>query len=114
VSFDLERLLSLQRPCGPCAAFAPLGERPNSVSCIALFTMSVGIFAVSLARSDRKAHRAMNLPIGSSGGLSRRRLAAACRSLPRHPVNRTAKLGGAYRDRTDDLMLAKHALSQLS
>jgi hypothetical protein len=24
------------------------------------------------------------------------------------------KFGGAYRDRTDDLMLAKHALSQLS
>ena len=28
-----------------------------------------------------------------------------------HP---TSKLGGGERDRTDDLMLAKHALSQLS
>jgi hypothetical protein len=33
---------------------------------------------------------------------------AATRSLLRTPI------GGARRDRTDDLMLAKHALSQLS
>src|SRR3954454_10038851 len=35
-----------------------------------------------------------------------------CVAAPR--VARTAKRGGARRDRTDDLMLAKHALSQLS
>ena len=34
------------------------------------------------------------------------------RGAPR--VARRAKRGGARRDRTDDLMLAKHALSQLS
>ncbi len=32
----------------------------------------------------------------------------------RAPSRRTAKVGGGGRDRTDDLMLAKHALSQLS
>ncbi len=31
-----------------------------------------------------------------------------------HPARRRQTLGGARRDRTDDLMLAKHALSQLS
>jgi hypothetical protein len=36
----------------------------------------------------------------------------SCVAVPR--VARTAKRGGARRDRTDDLMLAKHALSQLS
>ena len=34
-------------------------------------------------------------------------------SLAPHPAHR-AKVGGGRRDRTDDLMLAKHALSQLS
>ena len=33
---------------------------------------------------------------------------------PRLLLNRRRDLGGARRDRTDDLMLAKHALSQLS
>jgi hypothetical protein len=37
---------------------------------------------------------------------------ASCVAVPR--VARRAKRGGARRDRTDDLMLAKHALSQLS
>jgi hypothetical protein len=36
----------------------------------------------------------------------------SCVAAPR--VARRAKRGGARRDRTDDLMLAKHALSQLS
>jgi hypothetical protein len=36
----------------------------------------------------------------------------SCVATPR--VARRAKRGGARRDRTDDLMLAKHALSQLS
>src|ERR1700757_5495754 len=31
-----------------------------------------------------------------------------------HSASRRPKRGGARRDRTDDLMLAKHALSQLS
>jgi hypothetical protein len=37
---------------------------------------------------------------------------SACVAAPR--AARRAKRGGARRDRTDDLMLAKHALSQLS
>ena len=37
---------------------------------------------------------------------------SSCVAAPR--VARRAKRGGARRDRTDDLMLAKHALSQLS
>ena len=39
------------------------------------------------------------------------------RLIADEPANRIVALagdGGAYRDRTDDLMLAKHALSQLS
>ena len=36
----------------------------------------------------------------------------SCMAVPREA--RRAKRGGARRDRTDDLMLAKHALSQLS
>ena len=35
-------------------------------------------------------------------------------ALPNRKLARPAKAGGARRDRTDDLMLAKHALSQLS
>ena len=41
------------------------------------------------------------------GSLCHRRLAEPKQAKP-------AKAGGARRDRTDDLMLAKHALSQLS
>ena len=73
---------------------------------------------VSLARSDRKAHPAMSLPIGSRGGLvgpagSRTGdLTLAKRAL--YPAELRPRRGGAYRDRTGDLMLAKHALSQLS
>jgi hypothetical protein len=37
----------------------------------------------------------------------RRRITSPVFQIPK-------KFGGAYRDRTDDLMLAKHALSQLS
>lgn len=66
VSFDLERLLSLQRTEVPCAAPAPLGERPNSVSCIALFTMSV---RCRLARAiGQEGSCLMNLPIRSKAG----------------------------------------------
>src|SRR4051812_23417845 len=36
------------------------------------------------------------------------------RALPWHAVVSIKPSGGARRDRTDDLMLAKHALSQLS
>jgi hypothetical protein len=35
-------------------------------------------------------------------------------AMRKHPVMQTPCDGGARRDRTDDLMLAKHALSQLS
>jgi hypothetical protein len=41
-----------------------------------------------------------------------RRFAFSCVAAPREAQR--AKRGGARRDRTDDLMLAKHALSQLS
>jgi hypothetical protein len=76
---------------------------------------------VSLARSDRKAHHRVNPPIGSCAprgfaappqirwwSLSRQRRAH------RRLGGGTSEAGGAYRDRTGDLMLAKHALSQLS
>ena len=52
-----------------------------------------------LARLDRRVSRALDVsapPIGV-----------------RH-ISVGIAVGGAYRDRTDDLMLAKHALSQLS
>ena len=41
---------------------------------------------------------------------------SACRNSgsPRYRQIAAEKIGGAERDRTDDLMLAKHALSQLS
>jgi hypothetical protein len=54
----------------------------------------------------RKAGRR---PLGHAGHASR---FGSCVAVPR--VARRAKRGGARRDRTDDLMLAKHALSQLS
>ena len=36
------------------------------------------------------------------------------RAMPAKPVSSSLETGGAYRDRTDDLKLAKLALSQLS
>ena len=69
----------------------PHSGRTQNVSCFALFTMSV-----SACR---------DLAIGQEGSSSD------------EPANRIAGergAGGAYRDRTGDLMLAKHALSQLS
>ena len=41
-------------------------------------------------------------------------VAAFAAGLPSRSWLQPAKAGGARRDRTDDLMLAKHALSQLS
>src|SRR5882672_7278691 len=54
----------------------------------------------------RKARRR---PLGYAGHASP---FGSCVAVPREA--RRAKRGGARRDRTDDLMLAKHALSQLS
>ena len=54
----------------------------------------------------RKARRR---PLGYAGHASP---FGSCVAAPREA--RRAKRGGARRDRTDDLMLAKHALSQLS
>jgi hypothetical protein len=54
----------------------------------------------------RKARRR---PLGCAGHASP---FGSCVAVPREA--RRAKRGGARRDRTDDLMLAKHALSQLS
>ena len=54
----------------------------------------------------RKARRRR---LGYAGHASR---FGPCVAVPR--LARRAKRGGARRDRTDDLMLAKHALSQLS
>ncbi len=42
----------------------------------------------------------------------RAQIGGACQN--NQPFQRSNKFGGAGRDRTDDLMLAKHALSQLS
>ena len=39
---------------------------------------------------------------------------ALFRTTPAPPLKTKAMTGGGERDRTDDLMLAKHALSQLS
>jgi hypothetical protein len=51
-------------------------------------------------------------PVFSSSELRRARFADPLSAAPREA--RRATRGGARRDRTDDLMLAKHALSQLS
>src|ERR1700722_15395755 len=50
--------------------------------------------------------------LGPKGLRRARFILRPCVTAPR--VARSAKRGGARRDRTDDLMLAKHALSQLS
>lgn len=46
--------------------------------------------------------------------VSRTNLNTVAAPLAAPRIARRAKRGGACRDRTDDLMLAKHALSQLS
>jgi hypothetical protein len=66
----------------------------------------------------------VSLPIGSSSCLACRSAARGRGSWwslsrqkaapPKVSVGGTNAVGGAYRDRTGDLMLAKHALSQLS
>jgi hypothetical protein len=53
--------------------------------------------------------KACRRPLGYAGHASP---FGSCVAVPREA--RRAKRGGARRDRTDDLMLAKHALSQLS
>src|ERR1700681_956122 len=70
-----------------------------------------GFIVVASARNDGEAAYAESRrrPSGYAGHASP---FGSCVAAPR--VARRAKRGGARRDRTDDLMLAKHALSQLS
>ena len=73
----------------------------GSVRTTLLFTMSMN----RQQACRRTAHRNRRLSL-----LCRRKR----RRMPRIRLRRSGKAGGARRDRTDDLMLAKHALSQLS
>ena len=82
-----------------------------------LFTM-LDIFAHHAATGS---HRALTLAAGGKLSLSsdtiRMGKARTSRPHPRQPYTgsrASPKKSGARRDRTDDLMLAKHALSQLS
>ena len=131
VSFDLERLLSLQRTSkGPLRGARPTRRTPEQrlVYC-SLHDVSVPDVAIRRSVSRRLARAIgqegssqMNLPIRSGAS----RILRLCRKRrwwslsPRRGANQRLgrrnqpKVGGAYRDRTGDLMLAKHALSQLS
>ena len=70
-----------------------------------LFTMSDNMHRVIKDRRDTR-FRCMDEHLGSAAHWGSYRP-----SINRHP---TQNLGGARRDRTDDLLLAKQALSQLS
>ena len=84
----------------------PAGTRPGASDRQPLFTMSVSREGVPPLAARRRRTRRPKPPRISSTG--------------RHPIPgaapkaRSNEDGGAERDRTDDLMLAKHALSQLS
>jgi hypothetical protein len=115
---------------------SPTWERPEDVSCFALFTMSLcrmspsgGQYVAAISRSDRKAHAsepASHIALRSGAGMVGRggvepptsRLSGVrSNHLSYRPIpwaGWPVEAGGAYRDRTGDLMLAKHALSQLS
>ena len=60
-------------------------------------------------RSTRLRHDRRKVPEGSSQSKLRSVFAVVAQHL-----SRSSRAGGADRDRTDDLKLAKHALSQLS
>ena len=149
-SAPLEDLHPRTTPERADASEPPLGPDPERLVFCSLHDVScrmspsgVSVLA-AISRSDRKAHRAMNLPIGSHIGLP---LLEPARGLVGRggvepPTSRLSGVrsnhlsyrpnpvrgssadapsassgghaGGAYRDRTGDLMLAKHALSQLS
>ena len=65
-------------------------------------------------RALRLSRRCRDLQILFSSEAPLSQSSPTNRTHPPPPRPRRANLGGARRDRTDDLMLAKHALSQLS
>ena len=108
VCFDLERLLSPQGPRRDPAGLRPTRRTPDSVSCFCSLNDVTkpgrprpGQSMRLISRPDGKARPQTRPPVRSK----------ALRSKALRPK---ARAGGAYRDRTGDLMLAKHALSQLS
>ena len=107
------RLRALTNPSA--ARLAPSGPRPNALP----------LHNVRDRRPRTRGGDVLRRPIG----LRQRQALSSQRNLikshrkdrSRRPICSTARqdlaaqdLGGARRDRTDDLMLAKHALSQLS
>ena len=106
----------------------PHSGRTQNVSCFALFTMSVPDVAIRAVSASCRLARAIGQE-GSFRDEPANRIVSADFAAPpqeplvepvapkaRSPKTRQAepRSGGAYRDRTGDLMLAKHALSQLS
>ena len=80
-------------PCGRTADPAALGRISMKLMCISLYDVNSGEFVeFTLVRLDGQTAEGC-LAIQSTGGQS---------------------TGGAYRDRTDDPLLAKQVLSQLS
>jgi hypothetical protein len=80
-----------------------------------LFTMSDNLHRVIEDRRDTNSSSWTSCVVGSPSRSSRLQPAFALRAPARQPsLASRAKAGGARRDRTDDLLLAKQALSQLS
>ena len=92
------------RPCTRTRQSRELPDHPVPAGRISLFTMSNNTQGHTLHRAARKTC----LFLGSCR--SRHQTPALQSRLTPNPCTP----GGARRDRTDDLMLAKHALSQLS
>jgi hypothetical protein len=100
VSFDLERLLSVQRTSrGPLRGIRPTRRTPEqrlvycSLHDVSVPDVAIRRVSISSSRSRDRTGRLISRD---------------------EPANLIEEAGGAYRDRTGDLMLAKHALSQLS
>ena len=94
---------------GPWRLAAPKSDdRTHS-----LFTMSNNRLAIARAKRRSGLSRTTN-SIMRTRGLDTRSTIRATIRPPSSVLARLGRAGGARRDRTDDLMLAKHALSQLS
>ncbi len=99
-----------------CPAAAPQVIRRNHriYSLFTMFNTPRPAKRLSMTK-DRTGHEFVCLRIAGSGFSDQMSVIRRWRSsLTPDPCRLTAEPGGARRDRTDDLMLAKHALSQLS
>jgi hypothetical protein len=114
-------VISPAGPCGPRGGVDPSVGATRQASPVArpephgrthsLFTMSK-----NTPQAKAGAMRQPDRPVanGDLRTMVRGLQAFGCRSLDRPAPHRRGGDGGARRDRTDDLMLAKHALSRLS